>query len=252
MNETDFKRFIMIIRSAGFIVPEMIRSQNALNFAYIVYLKLREQGEKPQNIERYVARWFVLSILTGRYSGSAESTFDFDIRQFESKTFKELLEETEQAQLSDGFWNFGLVQGLDTSVASSPFFNVFLATQVKFNEKGFLSRDITVANLLQFRGDIHHIFPRNYLKKQGHRRGSFNQIANYVYMQQEINIKVGAKAPDIYFGEIKEQCENGVMKYGGIDNFEELKDNLATHCIPGIIFEMNEDNYDDFLPSEDF
>ena len=46
MNETDFKRFIMIIRSAGFIIPEMIRSQNALNFAYIIYLKLREQKRK--------------------------------------------------------------------------------------------------------------------------------------------------------------------------------------------------------------
>src|SRR5690606_14023857 len=40
INETDYKRFIMIIKSAGFIVPEMIRSHNALNFAYIIYLKL--------------------------------------------------------------------------------------------------------------------------------------------------------------------------------------------------------------------
>ncbi len=36
INETHFKRFVMIIRSAGFIDSGMIRSQNALNFAYIV------------------------------------------------------------------------------------------------------------------------------------------------------------------------------------------------------------------------
>src|SRR5687768_6965116 len=47
MNETNFKRSIMIIKSAGFIVPSLIRSQNTLNFAYIVYLKLRSLNYEP-------------------------------------------------------------------------------------------------------------------------------------------------------------------------------------------------------------
>ena len=59
-----------------------------------------------------------------------------------------------------------LVQRLDTSVASSPFFNVFLASQVKDNDRGFLSKEISANNLIMHRGDIHHIFPKNYLKKQ--------------------------------------------------------------------------------------
>ena len=33
MNETDFKRFVMILRSAGFVNSSMIRSQNTVNFA---------------------------------------------------------------------------------------------------------------------------------------------------------------------------------------------------------------------------
>ncbi|MCX6909165.1 MAG: DUF262 domain-containing protein, partial [Verrucomicrobia bacterium] len=44
INETHFKRFAMIIRSAGFVDPSLIGSQNVLNFAYIVYLSLRAQG----------------------------------------------------------------------------------------------------------------------------------------------------------------------------------------------------------------
>ncbi|MCL6576408.1 hypothetical protein [Kyrpidia sp.] len=44
MNETHFKRFIMIIRSAGFVSESMIGSQNTLNFAYILYLTLRRMG----------------------------------------------------------------------------------------------------------------------------------------------------------------------------------------------------------------
>ena len=42
MNEINFKRFVMIIRSAGFIDSAMIRSQNALNFAYVTYLVIRQ------------------------------------------------------------------------------------------------------------------------------------------------------------------------------------------------------------------
>ena len=40
MHEDYFKKFVMIIRSAGFISPDLIRSKNALDFAYIIYLKL--------------------------------------------------------------------------------------------------------------------------------------------------------------------------------------------------------------------
>ena len=65
MNETHFKRFIMIIRSAGFIDSSMIGSQNALNFAYILYLTLRAQSIPDADIELYVRRWFVLSVLAG-------------------------------------------------------------------------------------------------------------------------------------------------------------------------------------------
>jgi uncharacterized protein with ParB-like and HNH nuclease domain len=79
INENNFKKFLIIIKSAGFISPKLIRSQNAINFAYILYLKLRELGVNSVNIESHVRRWLVYSILTGRYSGSPESAFDYDL-----------------------------------------------------------------------------------------------------------------------------------------------------------------------------
>lgn len=247
INETHFKRFLMIIKSAGFIHTKMIRSQNAINFAYIIYLKLREQGETPAKIETYVRKWFVYSVLTGRYSGSPESRFDFDIKQIAARSFGEYLQEKEEADLSDAFWNASLVQSLNSSVSSSPSFNVFLASQVRGNDRGFLSKEITVGDLITYRGDIHHIFPRNFLKKKGMKRGRYNQIANYVYMQQEVNIAIGDKAPEIYFTELKAQCEGAAVKYGGIDSMEELSDNFAANCIPLSIFDMTVDDYDSFL-----
>ena len=247
MNETNFKRFVMIIKSAGFVNTKMIRSQNALNFAYIVYLKLRARGIDQGLIETYVRKWFVYSVITGRYSGSPESMFDFDIKQIENKTFDQYLQEKEDGELSDAFWDVNLVQRLDTSVASSPFFNVFLASQVKDNDRGFLSKEISVNNLIMHRGDIHHIFPKNYLKKAGLTRSKYNQIANYVYMQQEVNIKVGNKAPETYFSEVLEQCHSGELKYGAIANKEELSKNLEENCIPESVFSMTIENYQEFL-----
>ncbi len=246
-NETNFKRFLMIIKSAGFISPKLIRSQNAINFAYIVYLKLKELGVNSVAIESYVKRWLVFSILTGRYSGSPESVFDFDIKQVSVKPFDEYLKEKEEGELSDAFWNASLQQSLDTSVASSPYFNVFLASQVKANDRGFLSKDVLVSDLISLRGDIHHLFPKDYLKKHDLDRSKYNQIANYVYMQSEINIKVGNKAPKDYFELVNSQMLNNNQLVSGISNEQQLLDNLKMNCIPTEIQQMNIDDYNDFL-----
>lgn len=247
INETNFKRFLMIIKSAGFISPKLIRSQNAINFAYIVYLKLKELRVNSVAIESYVRRWLVYSILTGRYSGSPESAFDFDIKQISHKPIDEILREQEEAELSDAFWNASLPQSLDTSVASSPYFHVFLASQVKANDRGFLSKDVLVSDLISLRGDIHHLFPKDYLKKNGLDRSKYNQIANYVYMQSEINIKVGNKPPKDYFEVLTTQMLNGNQQVSGLLNEQQLLDNLKMNCVPTEIQQMSIDDYNDFL-----
>lgn len=247
MNKTHFNRYLMILRSAGFINRNMIRSQTVRNVGYIVYLVLRDRNVSPEKIETFVRRWVVLSILTRRYSGSSETQIDFDIKRIADTSFEEYLLETEKATLSDTFWEAGLVQNMDTSVASSPIINVFWASQVKKQDKGFLSRDITVNDMISHHGDIHHIFPREYLKKQGLKRGKYNQIANFAYTQSEINIKIGSKSPSIYFEELIDQCNGGVARYSGITDIEELKNNLAINCIPESVFGMTVDDYENFL-----
>jgi hypothetical protein len=247
INETNFKRFLMIIKSAGFISPKLIRSQNAINFAYIVYLKLKELNVNTVAIESYVRRWLVYSILTGRYSGSPESVFDFDIKQISQKPFDEYLKEKEEGELSDAFWNASLPQSLDTSVASSPYFHVFLAAQVKSNDRGFLSKDVLVGDLISLRGDIHHLFPKDYLKKNGLDRSKYNQIANYVYMQSEINIKVGNKPPKDYFEVIITQLQDNNKQVSGLSTHHELLNNLQMNAVPSDIMQMSIDDYNDFL-----
>lgn len=250
INETNFKRFIMIIRSAGFCHTKLIRSQNTLNFAYILFLKLREKGCKPELIEKYVRRWFVYSILTGRYSEAPESKFDYDSKQVDKYTdFGEFLAEVEAADLSDAYWDVKAIQQLNTSVASSPVFNAFLASQCFQNRRGFLSTAITVQNMIEQKGDVHHIFPREYLKANGLTRSDYNQVANYIYTQTEINIQIGKKAPVDYLGYVQDvQCQGGATKYGGIININELRANLCNDCcLPEDLATMDISRYQEFL-----
>jgi hypothetical protein len=247
INETHFKRFVMIIRSAGFVDASLIGSQNALNFAYILYLTLRSQGKAAADIESAVRRWFVMSALTGRYSGSPESTFDFDIRQMHEQGFDAFSPATFAGELSSAFWDSLLPQEMNTSSSTSPYFRVFQAAQIKLGDKGFLSRDITVRDLILNKCDVHHLYPRNHLKGQGLSKGRYNQIANYALAQSEINIAIGDKAPEIYFKELVEQCQGGKRKYGGITSLDELKQNLFMNCIPESLLNGGALGYDAFL-----
>jgi hypothetical protein len=249
ISETHFKRFLMIIRSSGFIDKSLVRSQNVLNFAYVVYLKLREQGVNDSLIEKYVQKWFIMSLLTGRYSGSPETKFDSDVKEIskQGKGIEKHLQMIEDAELSDAFWDIGLVNGLEKATINSPFISVFFATQAKSADKGFLSKDITVADMITHRGDVHHIFPKEYLKTKYSSRSDYNQIANFAYAQTEVNIRIGKKAPKDYFKEVIKQCNGGKLKYGGITNEEDLYKNLKEHCVPKDIIEMDIEDYESFL-----
>lgn len=247
INKTHFDRLTMILRSAGFITSSLIGGQNSINFAYILYLRARAEGLPADDIEHTVRRWFVMSMLTGRYSGTPESQIDFDIRQIESQGVSAYTSAVTNAELSEGYWHSLLPQQMETSSSISPYFLVYQAAQVKLNAKGFLSRDITVQDLLLNRSDVHHLFPRKYLKDRGVSRGQYNQIANFALAQSEINIAIGAKSPQVYFAEILSQVRGGKKKYGGITDPKELEENLCEHSIPDEIFGSLADNYPRFL-----
>ena len=247
MNKTHFDRLIMILRSSGFLISQLIRSRNAVNFAYILYLRGRDEELTADDIERMVRRWYAMSILTQRYSANPETAFDVDIRQIETHGTAGYTATVIESELPDSFWTGMLPQSMDTSSSLSPYFIAYQAAQVRLGNKGFLSTDITVRDLLLNRGDKHHIYPRKHLQSQGHSRGSYNQIANFVITQSEINIAIGAKPPEQYFSEVDEQCNGGEKRYGGITELTELRANLADNCIPENVLDEDPPDYEDFL-----
>jgi len=247
INKTHFERITMILRSAGFVTSDLIGGRNAVNFAYILYLRGRSERMSAADLERLVRRWYAMSILRGRYTGSPETAFDFDIRQIEARGLADYADSVIENELPESFWTGMLPQLMDTSSGQSPYFLAYQAAQVKLGDRGFLSRDITVLDLLMNRSDVHHVYPKKHLKAQGLARGRYNQIANFVLAQSEINIAIGDKAPEKYFAELADQCNGGKRKYGGITDAAELRANLRMNCVPETMIDGEIPAYDAFL-----
>jgi hypothetical protein len=188
-----------------------------------------------------------MSVLRGRYTGSPETAFDLDIRQIDSWGLAEHINTVIETELPESYWIGMLPQEMDTSSSISPYFRAYQAAQVKQSDLGFLSRDITVHALIVNKSDVHHIYPRSHLKAQGLSRGRYNQIANFVLAQSEINIAIGAKAPEHYFRELAEQCAGGPRRYGGITDIAEMQTNLSMNCLPLSLLDGEIPAYDDFL-----
>lgn len=249
MNQYTFSNFILGIKSAGFISSKLISSQVTLDFAYTLYLLLNKEAaiEKSQ-IKHYVAKWFVMSTLTSRYTSSPESQMDFDIKRIREKGFLAFFQEVEEANLSDTFWTIRLVQQLETQVVNSPFFNVFLAAQIHESADALFSNGTKIGDLISLMGDVHHIFPKQYLRKNGYNeKKQYNQIANFTYLDTQVNKEISNDAPNLYFKKAIEQCEIGKVLYGNIADVKVLKDNMKGNCIPSNIVDMDYSDYPEFL-----
>lgn len=248
INENNFKQFMIAIKGAGFVSNKLVTSNMALDFAYTLYLILKKnESIAVGEVKRIVQKWYVLSVLTGRYSSSPETAFAKDLRLIDGNGVQKVLQDIEAATLSDNFWNVKVVQDLEYTSTNNPTFLVFLAAQIMQNDVSLLSTNVPVRDLVLLGGDIHHIFPKDYLKKLGHEKNSYNQDANYVYLDKPINISIGNKAPNVYFGEAFEQCETQTIKVGAITDKQQLLENLKANCIPENVKDMDESNYSDFL-----
>lgn len=246
-NQTNYQRFITLIKSAGFINRKLISSQTSLNFSYALYLQLRSAKMAEPQIQNLVKRWYVMSLLTGRYSGSSETAIERDSKQIQEKGIEEYLAQIEQADLDEGFWNYRLVNELDSSSTVNNAYLCYLAAQCKANEHSFLSDSFTVKSLIEQRGDVHHVFPKDYLAKHGLKKSEYNQVANYVYTEQVLNIQLGNDSPKIYMAKIQNDIESESNKITSLKTINKLNENLKMHCIPVHLNERDASGYSEFL-----
>ena len=249
INEYHFAQFILAIKGAGFKSSKLLNSMMTLDFAYYLFLKLSNDASIPKNqVKRYVQKWFVLSTLTGRYIGSPETVMSRDIRNIEEKGFLTFFSEIERSVLPDTFWEVTLPQNLETSSVNSPAFNTFLAAQINMNKNSLFMHGTMISDLLDISGDVHHIFPKAYLKSNGvTSRSRYNQVANYTYLDTQVNKAISDDAPAIYFKTVMEQFISGKAEIGNIMDMDALNGNLAENALPPEVIHMTVGDYDSFL-----
>jgi hypothetical protein len=249
INQDNFLNFLGIIKGAGFSDPRLIRSKNNLNFAYVLYLKLREKGFGVANIQSWVKRWFVFSVLTERYTAhSPDTMMDMDIRNIKNFEFPNYFETLEKGELSDAFWNTKIIQDLNNASSASPIIKTFYASFIKENDKSFLSNTFFVSDIIKDLAEEHHIFPKAYLKKHGYDSQEYNQIANYAVIDPILNKIISNHPPVEYFHTIMDGWGNPTPdKITLISNMDELEEHLAIHCVPISVIDMTHEQYPYFL-----
>ncbi len=247
ISQHNFTQFMIAVKSAGFISSKLVNSNMALDFAYTVHLLLQDSDVPVAERKRIVQKWYVLSVLTGRYSSSPESAFARDIRQITEQGIPAMLKSIEDATLSDNFWRVAVPQNLTMTSTNNPTYLVYLAAQVYFNDVSLLSANITVRELINLGGDVHHVFPKQYLINNGYSKNLYNQDGNYAYLDRPVNESIGKKAPKEYFPEALAQCKTKQATCGSIIDEAQLYNNLAMNCIPMDVFNMDHKDYSRFL-----
>lgn len=248
MDRYTFNQFIEAIKSAGFVFKRLIKGRMAIDFAYMLFIRLRNDKTIDKlKVNHYVQKWYVMSVLTGRYGASPESQMERDLRAIKDKGFLRFYDEA-MANYGDDYWSVTLPQNLQTSSSTAPAFCVYLAAQCKLSEDSFLGNGSKVRDLIET-ADIHHLFPKKYLQKEGiNTTIRYNQVANYAVLSKPVNIAIGAKPPYEYMREIAETCSNGQeSKYTTIKTREDLESNCRKNCIPSGFKDMTAVDYDRFL-----
>lgn len=247
ISQHNFTQFMIAIKAAGFISSKLVNSNMALDFAYTVHLLLLDSDVPVAERKRIVQKWYVLSVLTGRYSSSPESAFARDIRQIAEQGIPAMLKSIEDAILSENFWDVAVPQDLTMTSTNNPTYLVYLAAQVYFNDCSLLSTNITVRELINLGGDVHHVFPKKYLIDNGYSKNLYNQDGNYAYLDRPVNESIGKKAPKVYFQEALDQCKTKQATCGSIIDEDQLYNNLEMNCIPADVFNMDYQDYSHFL-----
>lgn len=211
LNLQHWHDFFKAIVRAGFRRSNMITSSMALVYAYTMYLiGKRDFGLDEYDLRNLIARWFFMSSITGRYTGSPESVMEQDLARLrdlnDGKEFVATLDKIIDDTLTDDYWRITLPNELETSATRSPAFQAYFAALNLLDAKVLFSK-VKVSELLDpvsraYRApiEVHHLFHKNYLKKNGITEVRVtNQVGNYALVEWADNLKITDEAPCTYY-----------------------------------------------------
>ena len=224
LNLQNWHDFFKALVQAGYRSDSMISSETNLLYTYVFYLIGRtEYGVEEYTLRRVIAQWFFMVNLTGRYTGSFESTMEFDLARLRTvKTAEEFITTLRQicdARLTNDFWSITLPNELATAAARSPSLFAYFSALNLLDAKVLFSQH-KVSELLDpstnaYRTSLerHHLFPKAHLKLQGITDSrDTNQIANFTMVEWGDNAKISNKPPSDYVPELSQRFTSQEME----------------------------------------
>ena len=210
LNVQNWHEFIKAVKQAGFARQEYISSKNNLLYAYVFFLIGKESYKMElYALKKLIGKWFFMSSITGRYTGSPETTMEIDLARLRpihtADEFQSVLEGIIVSQLTNDFWDITLPMALSTSSSTSPSLYAYYAALYVLGANGLFSK-LKVSDLLQegLRSkksalERHHLFPKAWLHRNGvPEQRDTNQIANYALVEWSDNLDISDKAPSEY------------------------------------------------------
>lgn len=231
----NWHAFLNIFTGAGYLKGNIIASQNAVVFSYVLYLIGKyEYNVKPLELQKIIRKWIFMTTITYFYSGSTESNVEkqfADLREVKTaEDFISYLDKVINMKFTEDYFNVTLPAELNTSSTTSPvWFGYIAAINVLGTPLLFSTTPQSQFFILGTSGgknsiDKHHIFPKHYLEKIGYDNDrDRNQIANFTYLDYSTNIDISDKAPSDYVDDYKQKlgdegyclaCEQNALPIG--------------------------------------
>jgi hypothetical protein len=250
LDATLWRDYMLRVTHAGFVNQSLVASTNAVMNAYAFYVAGRRAGVPKQQLEKTISRWLFGTLLTARYSGSAESVFEEDlgrVRDFQgddSERFIRALDGVLDDTVTGDYWVRTLPAELETQRSRAPAALAFRAAQIVLGAHALFS-DQLLHNLLNPPGqgaraasEMHHLFPKGFLMGLGITdRRQINQVANLSDVGWHENNAAGKESPSKYVPRLREAMQITDDKWGRM---------CAEHALPPGWEAMS---YEEFLSS---
>jgi len=211
LNLTNWHEYMVAVKRAGFRSGDMLTSDNNFLYCYLFFLLGKHEYDvKSNELREIIARWFFMSSLTGRYTGSPESILEADLRRFADASspeeFVAAADHVIDTQLTDDYWRVTLPDQLESSAAWSPYLFAYYAALNLLDAKALFSHmkinDLFDPGVKGTKSPVerHHLFPKAYLSSIGITGTTrTNQIANFAFVEWADNIAIADKKPADYF-----------------------------------------------------
>lgn len=210
IDVNNWHAFLNLFADAGYVVKNLVASENAVVFSYALYLtgKYRYHTNVVQ-LKKVITKWIFMATITGFYTGSTETEVEkmyADLRAVkDGQGFVGYLESVIASRMSEDFFNIQLVKSFSNSAANAPEWFGFVASLNVLNAPMWMGNTALSKYLLPGANgtkkalDRHHIFPKEYLAKIGITDDRLrNQAANFTYIETSLNIDISDNAPDVY------------------------------------------------------